>query len=299
MGAVHQERGRGQAGGFFEELKTKQERTMQVIAVISRKGGVGKTTSTLNLAGALAKVGQRVLVVDMDPQASLSSSLLGAGQADRLPAEATVTAIFGEWAADPSRIIIPTGIENLSLLPGSEDLEPVNCVRCHANTGFALRDFLQDGFVQGNFDRVLIDGPPSLQGCSWASMQAADFVLMPLQADAYGSHSIRALNAFMERVRADGSPALRLLGYLRTVYRERVNLQISYSESFAKEFPGGLLKGFIPMATQFQEAVNNRKPISHYRPKCAAAKAVAAVVEEMETRMRPVAPAVHLHKEVA
>lgn len=256
------------------------------ISVVNEKGGVGKTTTTVSLAGHYAKTGRRTLLVDMDPQASLTRGLIGSMETDRLPVEATVAALFDEnLFVTPARVIVPTGFENLSLLPGSRLLKPLNRLEPEEYGGrqFVLRQLVNE--VADDFDRVLIDNPPNLEFCSWASMTAADYVVTPLQAEDYGAQGIQFVNQAVDAIRASTNPRLALLGYVRTMYNKRAALHVAFSAAIEQNFPGLLFENFIPHANPIREAIVARKPLAFFKPRLEAAKAVGRIADEMDRRM--------------
>ncbi len=257
------------------------------IGIVNEKGGVGKTTTTVSLGGAYAKTGRRTLLIDMDPQASLTRGLLGSVETDRLPVNATVACLFDEnLFASPAELIVPTGFENLSLLPGSRLLKPLNRLEPseYGTMQFVLREVVNE--VADRFDRIVIDNPPNLEFCSWAAMTAADYIVTPLQAEDYGAQGIQFVNQAVGAIRAATNPRLVLLGYVRTMYQKRASIHIAYSETIRANFPGLLFDNFIPHATQFREAVMVRKPMPFYKPRLEASKAVGRIVDEMEERIR-------------
>jgi chromosome partitioning protein len=258
-----------------------------VISIVNEKGGVGKTTTTISLGAAYAKGGRRTLVIDMDPQASLTRGLIGSVETDRLPVEASVAALFDEnLFITPNQLIIPTGFENLFLLPGSRLLKPLNRLEPdgYGSRQYVLRELVNE--VGERFDRILIDNPPNLEFCSWASMTASDYVVTPLQSEDYGAQGIQFVNQAVETIRAATNPRLLLLGYVRTMYQKRAAIHIAYSETIRQNFPGLLFENFIPHATQFREAVMVRKPMAFFKPRLEASKAVQRIVDEMEARIQ-------------
>jgi len=276
-------------------------------SIVNEKGGVGKTTTTVSLGGAYAKSGRKTLLIDMDPQASLTRGLIGSVETDGLPAESTVAALFDEdLFVEPSQLIVPTSFPNLSLLPGSRLLKPLNRLEPfeYGSRQFVLRELVNE--MHGAFDRILIDNPPNLEFCSWASMTASDYVITPLQAEDYGAQGIQFVNQAVETIRAATNPRLVLLGYVRTMYQKRASIHVAYSETIKANFPGMLFENFIPHATQFREAVMVRKPMPFYKPRIEASKAVGRVIDEIEERIRSLSvpsvlemPSVSEVKEVA
>lgn len=255
------------------------------IAIANEKGGVGKTTTTVSLGGCYARLGRRTLLIDMDPQASLTRGLLGSLETDQLELERTVAVVFQASFFEPSRLIQPTAFANLSLVPGSRALKAMNRLEPseYGERQFALRELVNE--VGGQFEVILTDNPPNLEFCSWASLTAADYVITPLQAEDYGAQGIRFVNEAVATIRASTNPRLMLLGYLRSLFQKRAAVHLAYSEALAVSFPGLLFDNYIPYATQYREAIIQRTPINFYKPKVEAAKAIERIVAEIDQRI--------------
>jgi chromosome partitioning protein len=145
-----------------------------------------------------------------------------------------------------------------------------------------LRDFLAE--ARDGYDLVLIDCPPNLHLCSWAALVAADAVIVPLQAEDYGAQGIASVQTAVAAVQAHANPALRLLGYLITMYDRRLGIHTMYEGMLRQLYGAAVFAHPFPLAKDFKEAVAARQPISHYKPKSAAAKATAAVAAELLER---------------
>jgi chromosome partitioning protein len=260
---------------------------MRTVAFLNKKGGVGKTSACHHLSGALARKGLRVLLVDADPQASLSQGLLGPELARALTPSSTIAAIFDDAGGPPTEALIrPMAIEGVSLLAGSEAMEDLNVTRPW-ETGplqFALRDALAE--VAGGFDLALIDCPPNVQLCSWAALVAADGVVVPLQAEDYGAQGLVAIRRSLARVRAEANPELQLIGYLIAMFNKSLGVHISYEADLRQVYGSDVFDTVIPLVKDFKEAVILRQPVGHYRPKSAAAKVVAALADELLGRLQ-------------
>ena len=259
---------------------------MQTVALLNKKGGVGKTSTCHHLSGALARKGQRILLVDADPQASLTQGLLGPEATRSLPPHETIAGLFDEAGGPPvDALIRPTEIEGVSILAGSEAMEDLNVTRPW-ETGplqFTLRDALMG--VAGQFDLALLDCPPNVQLCSWAALVASDGVIVPLQAEDYGAQGLVAIQRSLSRVRAEANPALALIGYLITMFNKSIGVHISYEADLRQVYDADVFTSVVPLAKDFKEAVIMRLPVGHYKPKSAAAKVVAGLGDELLERL--------------
>ena len=258
---------------------------MAGVVVLNRKGGVGKTSTCFHLSGTLAKAGKRVLLIDTDPQANLTEGLLGAQAAEGANPSRTIAALFGEaFVPDPIGLIVPTPVPGVSILPGSEMMEDFNEPRPdQSNRQTVLKEFVAE--VRGQFDVVLIDCPPNLQLCSWASMVAADGVLVPLQVEDFGGQGLKKINRALTQVRAEANPSLALLGYLITMFNKSLAIHVAYAEQLRAAYGSLVFETPVPLATDYKVAVTAGTPIALLKPKCAAAKAMQAVADELLARV--------------
>lgn len=252
-----------------------------VIVVLNRKGGVGKTSTCFHLSGTLAKAGRRVLLIDTDPQSNLTEGLLGC---EGFEPSRSVAALFGDlFVPDPAGLIVPTPIPGVSILPGSEAMEDYNDPRPAGHPSqTVLRDFVTE--VRDSYDVILIDCPPNLQLCSWASMVAADGVVVPVQAEDFGGQGLKKINRAMGQIRTEVNPSLALLGYLVTMYNKSLAIHAAYAEQLRSVYGGLVFESVVPLATDFKVAVTSGTPIAQLKPKSAAAKAMMAVANELLTR---------------
>jgi chromosome partitioning protein len=255
------------------------------IALLNKKGGVGKTSTCHHLAGMLARQGRRVLLLDADPQASLTQGFWGPEAMRAIPGESSVAALFDpDTEPIPSALIRPSGLEGIDLVPGSEALTPYN----HPDTGrwarhqAGMRDFLAE--ARDGYALVLIDCPPNLHLCSWAALVAADAVVVPLQAEDYGAQGIASVQEAVSAVRTHANPSLHLLGYLITMFDKRLGIHTMYEATLRQLYGTEVFANTFPLAKDYKEAVAARLPISHYKPRSAAAKAAAAVAAELLER---------------
>jgi chromosome partitioning protein len=255
------------------------------LVLLNQKGGVGKTSTCHHLAGTLAKAGRRVLLIDNDPQASLTQGLFGPQATRAFELETTVAAIYrGE--AIPEQIIHATEIPGIELIPGSRHAMKYN----NAEPWKAERD-LQVGLrevvdaVRDRYDMILIDCPPNLHLCSWAALVACDHLIVPLQPEDYGAQGIIDVQESFELVIELANPHLKLLGYLITMVNPRKSIHKMYEETLREQYGDLVFATRIPHAAEFPEAIAYRKPVALYKPKGAAAKAIQALAEEIEVRL--------------
>jgi chromosome partitioning protein len=256
------------------------------VTFLNQKGGVGKTSSCFHLSGTLARSGLRVLMVDDDPQASLTQGFLGPVGASRVHPGASVAALF-EPGADPApeALVMPTAFERIAIVPGSIALTEWNITPRDrwAGSQDGLGRFLAG--VAGDYDVTLIDCPPNLHLCSWAALAASDFIVVPLQAEDFGSQGLAPVEESIEAVRARVNPKLRVAGYLLTMFDKRLGLHLTYEALLRELYGDSVFAAKVPRAKDYPEAVAARAPLALWKPKVAPAKALQAVADEMLTRV--------------
>ncbi|WP_034342198.1 ParA family protein [Deinococcus misasensis] len=249
---------------------------MKVLALVNQKGGVGKTTTAVNLAAYLANTRRRVLVVDIDPQANASSGLGVRG------AEAGVYDALRE----PERLtdfIQQTEIKNLHVLPATPDL---------AGAGVELTDEPEalKSLLSGlqKYDLVLIDAPPSLGPLTINALVAADALIVPLQAEYYALEGIAGLMDTIERVREGLNPALQVLGIVITMFDGRTNLSVQIEENVRNHFGDLVFWSVIPRNVRLSEAPSHAKPINLYSPMSSGAGAYKRLSDEVMQRVKKI-----------
>ncbi len=256
------------------------------VAMLNRKGGCGKTSTCHHLAGAFAKDGLRVLLVDMDPQASLTQGLFGPQATEALPDRSTVVGLFDDaYDPDPDQIIRPTPFDRISIVAGSNALDDFNVPRPQ-ETGelqLTLRRFLKE--ARDSYDIALIDCPPNLSLCSWAALLAADSVVVPVQAEDYGAQGIVYIQRAFDLALAHHNPRLRLAGYLVTMFNKSLGIHSAYDHQLRALYGDQVFQATVPLAKDFKEAVAARQPVASYKPKSASAKAIKAVADELLGRV--------------
>jgi chromosome partitioning protein len=259
---------------------------MPVITALNQKGGVGKTSTCHHLAGTLALMGKRVLLLDNDPQSSLSQGLWGPQATRQLDPSRTIAALYSGERPFPDQVIHASGIAGIDLVPGSRVATDYNVPRPHEadeETQLCLRSFLDE--VAGSYDLVLVDCPPNLHLCSWAALVASDFLIVPLQPEDYGAQGIADVQESVALVTEGPNPSLRLLGYLITMAAPRKTIHQLYEERLRTLYGADVFAAKVPEAVDYVEAIARRLPIGQYKPKGAPAKAIRTLAEEVLARL--------------
>lgn len=256
-------------------------RSARIIAVANQKGGVAKTTTTINLGASLALAGQRVLLVDLDPQANLTS---GVGRKDQPAAAGTAyEALTGETVADPRTFVTPTGVDHLSLLPANRDLTGAEIELVAAPARERRLAALVDR-LRADYDYIFIDSPPSLGLLTLNALVAADTVLIPLNCEYFALEGIAELTATIERVRQAFSPALAIEGVLLTMYDDRTNLGQQVSANIREYFGDLVYRTVIPRNIRLGEAPSHGVPVILYDARSKGAEAYVALAHEFMRR---------------
>jgi chromosome partitioning protein len=247
---------------------------MAIISAVALKGGCAKTTTIHNLAGAFSLAGRRVLTVDNDPQASLSSGMFGAAAVEQFDPASTVAAIYAGADPLPSDVIRPSGLPGVDILAGSMAAARYNLPEPYllpAEAQGCLRAFL--GEVRGDYDAILIDNPPNLSGANWAAMVASDFILVPIVPEDYGSMSLSPVLESVRLVASGPNPGVVLLGLVLTMVQPRLAVHMAYEAALRQAHGGGVFASRVNLAADVKEAISQRRPITHHKPKGASSKA--------------------------
>lgn len=249
----------------------------RIIAITNQKGGVGKTTTAINLASSLAHAGNRVLLIDIDPQANAT---VGSGIAVRDLETTIYEVLLGE--ADIAQAIIPTQYK-FHILPSHPDLAGAQVEMNQLESRDHRLHQTLNGIAK-MFDIMLIDCPPVLNILTVNALTAATEVLIPVQCEYYALEGLTSLMETIDLVQQNLNPKLKILGLVRTMYDNRNNLTTEVSEQLQEHFPEQLFRTLIPRNIRLAEAPSYGKPVLEYDRQCAGSQAYLALASEVLRR---------------
>ncbi len=254
---------------------------MRIIAITNQKGGVGKTTTAINLGATLASMSFRVLIVDLDPQGNASTGL-GIEPAAR--AKTTYDLLLD--AAALADVAVPTNVNNLSIAPATTDLSSTDVeLSQRDNRVFLLKEALQ--VEQSNYDYVLIDCPPSLSLLTVNALVAAHTVLVPLQAEFFALEGLSQLMLTIREVRETANPSLRIEGVVLTMHDARNNLSRQVEEDTRATLGDLVFRTKVPRNVRLSEAPSFALPVIAYDPASKGSQAYVDLAEELLERHSP------------
>lgn len=250
----------------------------RIISVVNQKGGVGKTTTAVNLAAGLGKLGKRTLLIDIDPQGNTTS---GYGINKREVTLSSYDVLVGE--AKLADVTVGTEFDNVSIVPASMSLAGAEIeMIAIENREFMLKNAIAPVF--GNYDFILLDCPPSLGLITLNALAASDTVLVPIQCEYFALEGLSQLMSTVRLVKQRYNPALELEGVLLTMYDGRLNLTQQVVNEVKQFFPRKVFATFIPRTVRLSEAPGFGKPIQYYDSGNKGAAAYNALAEEIIRR---------------
>ena len=246
----------------------------KIIAVANQKGGVGKTTSALNLAAGLGILGEKVLIVDVDPQGNATSGL---GVNKRQTTVSTYNLIVGDAKIEDA--LLSTGFKNLDLLPSNMNLAGVEIELVEMEErAFRLRQAIEP--AKDKYDYIFFDCPPSLGLITLNALSASDGLLVPIQCEYYALEGLSQLVSTVRQVKRAYNPEIEIEGVILTMFDSRLNLTVQVVTEVKRYFPDQVYRSVIPRNVRLSEAPSFGQPIQYYDPSSRGAEAYNDLAKE-------------------
>jgi chromosome partitioning protein len=245
----------------------------KIISIFNQKGGVGKTTTTINLAAYIASMGKKVLTVDIDPQGNTSSGL----GIDKDKLEYSMYDVI--MGMSPTKVIIKTPVENLDLLPSRVELAGAEIeLTAKMNREGKVKNALYE--VKDEYDYIFIDCPPSLGLLTINALTASDSVVIPIQCEFYALEGVQQLMSTIQLIKKNLNPSLDIQGVVMSMFDGRTRLSIEVVEEVKKYFKGKVYTSIIPRNVKLAEAPSYGLPIMLYDKSCKGAEAYMELAQE-------------------
>ncbi|SVA03901.1 uncharacterized protein METZ01_LOCUS56755, partial [marine metagenome] len=249
-----------------------------IISVINQKGGVGKTTTTINLATALAKKGKKILIIDLDPQGNATTGL---GKSNNDEEKSVYNILIGKISAENA--IQESSVKGLDLIGSNVNLSGLEVETANdANRAFLLKEILkkENNSLFNNYENIFIDCPPSLSLLTVMSLVSADELLIPLQTEFFALEGITQLVKTIDRIKANLNPKLSIRGILLTMFDKRNKLSSQVDNEARKHFKDKVYKTVIPRNVRLSEAPSHGVPCLIYDKGCPGSKSYISLAEE-------------------
>lgn len=246
------------------------------IAIANQKGGVGKTTISIGMAGVLSELGHKVLLVDMDQQGNLSSSFL-----DNIHSLShTVAELLVEDDIDIKEVIQKTHIPNIDILPANLSLSDLDVkLAGDDDAQYYLLEALEE--LDNHYDYVIIDCPPSLGRATRLSLVAAQGLLVPIECQEWAVKGSSQLESYVDKVKQRANPNLEILGFVINKYDSRRSIETTYNQVLREKYPDKIFKTEFHNNVQYTEAATAKKPINYYLPGSKQAEAFREFIKEL------------------